>query len=421
MTTAINPVHAALKVVMTKDRGRLLAALIASVRDFQLAEDSLQDAVTSALDHWGRSGVPCNPAGWLMQVARRKAIDRIRRGRNFDAKSAKYAALLELDQQDAADAPGHDIPDHRLRLIFTCCHPALDPKTRVALTLRTLGGLTTPEIARAFLDRESAMAQRLSRARHKIAKAGVPFRIPDADVLPERLHSVLAVIYLIYNEGYAATAGTGQVRLDLCEEALFLARLMVRLAPDEPEVHGLLALILFNHSRRKARQAADGAYVPLEEQDRQLWDYALIAEGQAVLDGTSGIARPGPFIVQAAISALHCDAANASDTDWPQIVALYRRLVALEPSPVARLNHAVALSNLDGPEAALPMLDKLAGEMDGYQPFHAARADLFRRAKQPERAKAAYRQALSLTQVECERAFLQSRCDSLPQSTAESG
>ncbi|MFV2052593.1 RNA polymerase sigma factor [Aliiroseovarius sp. YM-037] len=415
MTTAINPVHAALNVVMTKDRGRLLAALIASVRDFQLAEDSLQDAVTSALDHWGRSGVPRNPAGWLMQVARRKAIDRIRRGRSFDAKSAEYAALLELDQRDAEDEAGHHIPDHRLRLIFTCCHPALDLKTRVALTLRTLGGLTTPEIARAFLDRESAMAQRLSRARHKIAKAGVPFQIPDADILPERLHSVLTVIYLIYNEGYAATAGAGQVRLDLCEEALFLARLMARLSPDEPEVHGLLALILFTHSRRNARQNADGAYVPLEEQDRKLWDHALIAEGHAVLDGTKGIARPGPFLIQAAISALHCDAPQAADTDWPQIVALYRRLVTLDASPVVKLNHAVALSNLNGPEAALPMLDQLAEEMAGYQPFHAAQADLFRRSKQPERAKTAYQKALSLTQVECERAFLQARCDSLPQ------
>ncbi|WP_428541632.1 RNA polymerase sigma factor [Profundibacter sp.] len=355
---------------------------------------------------WLDSGIPKSRRGWLLQVARRKALDRFRRDKALKEKSAQIAVL----EQAEADAPAetHDIPDHRLRLIFTCCHPALDEKSRVALTLRTLGGLTTEEIARAYLDKPATMGQRLARARSKISKAGIPFEIPDGEALEERINSVLSVIYLIFNEGYAASSGDAPIRVDLCDEAIFLARLMVQLCPDAPEAAGLLALILLTHARRKARYRA-GAYVPLDEQDRTLWDGKRIAEGQGVLEATMKRGQVGPYQLQAAIAALHCEAASAKDTDWPQIAALYRLLAQMLPSDIVQLNLAVAVSYSDGVEQALEMLEPMAQRLENYQPYHAATADMFRRAGHVELAHAAYEQALTLTENEADRAFLQSR------------
>ncbi|MCI2398799.1 sigma-70 family RNA polymerase sigma factor [Aliiroseovarius subalbicans] len=385
------------------DRGRLMAALIARLGDFQLAEDCLQDAVEAALIHWGRSGVPDNPQAWLLRVAQRKAIDRFRR----DARSRAYAAeLAALEREDDAMAVPHDIPDHRLRLIFTCCHPALERKTRVALTLRTLGGLTTDEIARAFLDKPATMAQRLSRARKKIQTAAIPFTIPDDANLPERVSSVLTVIYLIFNEGYAATEGDAQLRVDLCEEALFLARLMWQLCPDDAEVAGLLALILLTHARRAARMDDTGGYVPLKAQDRGIWDRAAIEEGRGLVEWALAQGRVGRFQLQAAIAALHGEAASAAATDWRQIVALYRLLARMSPEPVVRLNLALARAEVDGAGQALADVDHLEDALSAYQPFHAARAELLARLDHLGEAELAYARAISLTQVRSEQAFL---------------
>lgn len=405
--TAPDPVHTAIDYTLRQDRGRLISALVAAIGDFELAEECLSDAVEAALTGWRENGVPASRRGWLLQVARRRAIDRLRRARNFEHKAAQIA-VLERAEAEAGDE-NHDIPDHRLRLIFTCCHPALAQKTRVALTLRTIGGLTTEEIARAFLDKTAAMAQRLSRARAKISKAGIPFAIPQGDALVPRIGSVLEVIYLIFNEGYAATQGETQLRTDLCEEAVFLARLMVHFCPDTPEVSGLLALILLTHARRAARVGAQGIYVPLDAQDRGLWDAAQIAEGRVVLERTLAAGQAGPFQLQAAIAALHCEAATPAETDWPQIAALYRLLAQMDPGPVVALNHAVALSYIDGEAVALQHLEAWRAELDSYQPFHAARADLLRRLGRTNEAAAAYDAALALTRVESERRFLQAR------------
>jgi len=407
----------AIEQIVREEWGRLLAALIAILRDFQLAEDSLQDALESAMSHWQRNGTPRSPRGWLLQTARRKAIDRLRRDANFKSKQAEYTILLELDADAAANEEAPDIPDDRLRLIFTCCHPALDEKTKVALTLRTLGGLTTREIARAFLDREEAMAQRLVRAKQKIKRAGIPYAVPDAEAWPERLKTVLGVIYLIFNEGYAASAGDTQVRADLCEEAIHLARVLLSLKPDEAEIQGLLALMLLHHARRDARTEpgtdAEDRMVPLEEQDRGAWDPSMIREGiglveKALLQGT-----PGPYQLQAAISAVHAEASGHQQTHWPEIVLLYEELFRLQPNPVVRLNQAVALSFAETPSAGLAALAPLAGGLNAYQPFHAARADLLRRAGMTMAARTAYARAIELSENTRDRAFLERRLASI--------
>lgn len=395
----------ALDAVLRQDRGRLLAALIARLRDFQLAEDALQEAAVSALSHWGRAGLPSSPQGWLLRVALRKAIDRIRAGQRDDRKAADLARL-SLDEVD--ETPPEDIPDERLRLIFTCCHPALDPKSRVALTLRTIAGLTTPEIARAFLDAEPTMGQRLSRAKAKIAAARIPFAVPGPEDWPDRLQSVLAVLYLIYNAGY--TTGPLADR-DLCAEALFLARLLTQLRPDDPEIEGCLALLLLSQSRAKARIGPDGATVPLTEQDRHHWDRGAIAEGLALIDTAMARRAPGPYQIKAAIAACHmADPAP----DWPQIAALYTRLLDFEPTPVIRLNRAVAWAESGSLTPALAQLQELAPLLEDYQPFHAAHADLLARAGQAESARAAYDRAIALAPSESDAAFLIRRRDRQP-------
>ncbi len=398
--------------IMRQDRGRLLATLIRSLGDFDLAEDALSDATERALVHWGRSGLPERPEAWLLQVARRAAIDRIRQRKRHADRSPDLAILMEEDEASRTmDAP--EIPDERLRLIFTCCHPALEEKTRVALTLRTVGGLTTREIARAFLDTEPAMGQRLSRAKAKIAAAGIPYAVPERTDWDQRLNSVLTVLYLIFNEGWTAGPGTEPIREALCDEAIWLARLMTRLAPDEPETEGLLALMLLAHARRAARFDAGGAFRPLEAQDRALWDRAMIAEGLALLDIAVARRLPGPFQIQAAIGALHVQAETPEATDWPQILLLYDRLAALAPSPVVHLNRAVALAETGALDRARRALDALAGDLDGYQPFHAANADLARRAGDRAAARAAYDRAIAMSTGEADRAWLRARRESL--------
>jgi RNA polymerase sigma factor (sigma-70 family) len=387
---------------MRQDRGRLLAALIARLRDFQLAEDALQEAIESALVHWGRSGLPVSPQGWLLKVALRKAIDRIR----STARATRKTADLALLSRDEADDTEPDmIPDDRLRLIFTCCHPALDPKSRVALTLRAIGGLSTRDIARAFLDAEPTMGQRLSRARAKIAAAGIPFKLPEPEDLPNRLNSVLTVIYLIFNAGYTVGPGTGR---DLCEEAIFLARMLDDLQPAEAEVQGCLALLLLTHARRAAR-LVKGEAVALAEQDRSLWDSVMLEEGTDLLDTAMARAAPGPFQIKAAIAACQ----NRTPPDWPQITALYAGLFLHEPTPVVRLNHAVALAEAGDLAAAQRFLADLEGDLDDYQPYHAALAEYHGRSGQTAAALAAYARAIALAASPADASFLVRRRDRL--------
>jgi len=404
--TAASDLHARLETVLREDRGRLLAALIAVLGNFELAEEALSDAVESALVHWARNGLPDNPRGWLHKVARRKAIDRIRRQRRFADRLPEITHLAEMNEMQANEMPP-EIPDERLRLIFTCCHPALEPKTRVALTLRTLGGLTTGEIARAFLDRESTMGQRLSRARTKIARAGIPFAIPDRDDWNERLGSVLAVFYLIFNEGYGASTGDSPIRANLCEEAIFLTRLMNQLRPGEPEIMGLLSLMLTTHARRAARVDDAGVTVPMACQDRSVWDRPMIIEGAAILERAMELAVPGPYQIKAAISALHAWAKNDGDTDWRQIIMLYDSLARIEPSPVVLLNRAVAIGELGDVAHALKTLDRLSLELSDYQPIHAAKAEFLTRTGQTEAAWAAYDRAIHLATNAADKAFLE--------------
>ncbi len=405
----------ALEEVFRRESGQILATLIRATGDFDLAEDALADAVAVAVERWPEEGVPANPGGWLTTTARRRAIDRIRRDRRFASKLTALGALYsQQEHEPVEDTPPeerHDgaVSDDRLRLIFTCCHPALSTEARVALTLRTLGGLTTPEIARAFLVAEPTMAQRIVRAKRKIRDAGIPYRIPPAHLLPERLASVLAVVYLIFNEGYSASEGERLVRTDLAEEAIRLGRVLADLMPAEPEALGLLALMLLHHARREARTDAEGDLVTLEAQDRSRWDDALISEGQRLLDAAMLRRRPGSYQVQAAIAALHDEAAAADETDWSQIAALYGTLERLQPSPVVALNRAVAIAMAESLDAGLSCLDGLAVELEEYHLWHAARADLLRRAGRHEEAAIAYAAAIARCGNEIERRYLERR------------
>ena len=394
-------VEAALDSAAREDRGRLLSALVRHIGDFQLAEDALQEAMESALTHWSRNGVPFSPMGWLLRVAQRKAIDRLRR----DARHRDKVSELALLEQDEAGTRA-SIPDHRLAMIFTCCHPALEEKSRIALTLRTLGGLTTREIAGAFLDREATMGQRLSRAKAKIKAAGIPFAVPEANIWAERLHSVLTVVYLIFNAGYSSGGEGSAIRVDLCEEAIFLARLLDELSPGEAEVEGLLALLLLSHGRRDARTDARGQFVPLGRHDVSRWDRDMLADGEAVLDRALTRLATGRFQIQAAISALHVQGGLAGETDWRQILLLYDALHRLEPTPVVALNRAVALAEVAGAEAGLGALDTLEAELSGYQPYHAARANLLSVAGRATDAERAYERAIELCEDDLQKAFL---------------
>ena len=392
--------------------GQVVATLVRVFGDIDLAEDAVQDAFTIAARTWPTQGLPPNPGGWLTTTARRRAIDRLRREGTRDERHAQGLAL----QQPTPEELGF-MQDDRLRLIFTCCHPALALETRVALTLRLLGGLTTAEIARAFLVSRAAMEQRLVRAKRKIRATNLPYRIPDHHELPDRLHGVLAVIYLVFNEGYLASADDVSARRELAAEAIRLARLLATLMPDEPEVQGLLALLLLTDARRAGRTSSDGRFVPLEEQDRNSWDADLIREGQDLVRACLRRGQPGPYQLQAAIAAVHSDATSMGDTDWGQILTLYDQLLAMAPSPVTQLNRAVALAEVEGTGAALAAIDPLAEALDDYQPYHATRADLLRRAGRGVEADAAYTRAAELTHDGATRRFLDERRATLAPDT----
>jgi RNA polymerase sigma-70 factor, ECF subfamily len=387
--------------VFRQEHGRAVAVLVRRFGDIDVAEEAVQDAFAEAVRRWPSAGLPPSPAGWIITTARNRAIDRLRREAAREHKHAQ-AALAHAPDDPVEEGP---VQDDRLRLIFTCCHPALAVPAQVALTLRLLGGLTTTEIAHAFLVPEPTMAQRLVRAKGKIRDAGIPYRVPAEADLPERLRAVLAVVYLIFNEGYAASSGERLVREDLCAEAIRLGRLLAELMPDEPEAMGLLALMLLISARRASRTTPGGDLVPLAEQDRSLWDRSLIAEGQALVRRCLRLGRPGPYQIQAAINAVHSDAPRADATDWAQIVALYDQLMAIAPSPVVALNRAVAVAEVEGPETALALVDEL--DLDGYHLFHAIRADLLRRLGREPEAAAAYEAAIGLTDNAAERAFLE--------------
>ncbi|AII03837.1 RNA polymerase sigma factor [Rhodococcus opacus] len=401
MTASDDRVRAAVDTAFRDEWGQVVATLIGMTGDWDLAEDCAQDAFANALTRWPRDGVPRRPGAWLTTTARNRAIDRLR----CDAAGAGKVRQLAVLARDPDELPHEEIPDERLRLIFTCCHPALPFPARVALTLRTLAGLSTAEIARAFLTAESTMAQRLVRAKRKIHEAGIPYRVPPVELLSPRLAAVLAVLYLIFNQGYDE-----EDRRALTAEAIRLARLLVRLMPQEPEPRGLLALMLLHESRRATR-TDDGAFVTLENQDRSRWDQALIAEGVATLDQALALGRTGGYQVQAAIAACHVTAPDAASTDWPQIAALYTELTRLAPSPVVDLNRAVAVAMADGIPAGLALVDEIAasGRLDRYHLLPATRADLLRRDGRGTEAKAAYEQALRLAPTEAERRYLTGR------------
>jgi len=391
--------------IFRREHGRAVAVLTRQLGDIALAEEAVQDAFATALEHWPRNGTPPAPAGWIITTARNRAIDRLRREASRDARHEAAMQMLEPDEND------HDVNDDHLRLIFTCCHPAIALESQIALTLRLLCGMSTAEIARAFLISETTLAQRLSRAKSKIRAAGIPYRVPDAEDLPERLRSVLAVVYLVFNEGYSASAGDELLRPALIEDALRLGRLLHELLPRDGEVAGLLALMLLIDARRAARLDDSGAVVRLAEQDRSRWDRARIAEGQALLRECLARNRPGPYQLQAAINAVHADARDAGSTDWVQILALYDQLMALTPNAVIALNRAVVIAEVHGPEQALRLVEEL--DLPGYPWLHAVKADLLRRIGQRDAAAQSYQAAIRHCTNGREREYLERQCAAL--------
>ena len=410
----MDKLHETLDAIYRTESRRILATLIRLLGDFDLAEEALQEAFTQAVQQWERDGVPANPRAWLVSTGRFKAIDTLRRRARFDASMAQIAEQYDARATEPEEPDNQGLEDDRLRLIFTCCHPAFSPDARVALTLREVCGLTTEEIARAFLTAPSTLAQRIVRAKAKIREARIPYQVPSPADLPDRLNTVLHVIYLVFNEGYYASSGTSLTRSDLSGEAIRLGRLLLELLP-EPEVMGLLALMLLHESRRAARTSSSGDLILMEDQDRSLWNQTLISEGKSLVQGALLSRRFGPYTFQAAIAAVHADATTAAFTDWPQIVALYGLLMRVDPSPVVELNRAVAVAMRDGPLAGLELINAILdrGDLNDYHLAHSARAELCRRSGRLQEARISYERALALARQEPERQFLQRRIEEL--------